>query len=147
DAWAVGVSDRFTVGVWVGRPDGTPNPGFFGANIAAPLLVDIFAALDQNPPTIRQPPATVTQAKICWPLGTPYDPAAEALCHEQRTAWILNGAAPPTFPDRLRGGEPRYTLEVDTASGQRVTAECSRAGRQTRTAVRWPAALEPWLNP
>jgi penicillin-binding protein 1C len=36
DAWAVGVSDRFTVGVWVGRPDGTPNPGFFGANIAAP---------------------------------------------------------------------------------------------------------------
>jgi membrane carboxypeptidase/penicillin-binding protein PbpC len=43
DAWAVGVSDRFTVGVWIGRPDGTPNPGFFGANIAAPLLVDVFA--------------------------------------------------------------------------------------------------------
>ena len=36
DAWAVGVSNRYTIGVWVGRPDGTPNPGFFGANVAAP---------------------------------------------------------------------------------------------------------------
>ena len=37
DAWSIGVSDRLTIGVWIGRPDGTPNPGFFGANIAAPL--------------------------------------------------------------------------------------------------------------
>jgi penicillin-binding protein 1C len=51
DAWSVGVSDRYTIGVWVGRPDGTPNPGFFGANIAAPLLVDLFNALDAGPPT------------------------------------------------------------------------------------------------
>ena len=36
DAWAIGVSGRYTLGVWIGRPDGTPNPGFFGANIAAP---------------------------------------------------------------------------------------------------------------
>ncbi|MBN8452756.1 MAG: penicillin-binding protein 1C [Candidatus Accumulibacter sp.] len=48
DAWAVGVSDRHTAGVWVGRPDGTPNPGFFGANIAAPLLVEIFAAISSR---------------------------------------------------------------------------------------------------
>lgn len=30
DAWAVGVTDRYTIGAWVGRPDGTPNPGFSG---------------------------------------------------------------------------------------------------------------------
>ncbi|MBK7001843.1 MAG: hypothetical protein IPH35_18250 [Rhodoferax sp.] len=29
--------DSYTLGVWIGRPDGTPNPGFFGANVAAPL--------------------------------------------------------------------------------------------------------------
>lgn len=28
DAWAVGVSGRYALGVWLGRPDGTPNPGF-----------------------------------------------------------------------------------------------------------------------
>jgi len=147
DAWSIGVSDRYTVGVWVGRPDGTPNPGFFGANIAAPLLVDIFAAVDGQAPVDRAPPASVEQVKICWPLGLRLAAGEESLCHEQRTAWMLNGAAPPTFPDRLRGGSARYQIEVDARSGQRVNAECSRRPRETRELVRWPAALEPWLNP
>ncbi|MGQ3093625.1 MAG: penicillin-binding protein 1C, partial [Roseateles sp.] len=43
DAWALGVTDRYTFGVWIGRPDGTPNPGHFGANAAAPLLRDLAA--------------------------------------------------------------------------------------------------------
>lgn len=30
DAWAIGVGPRFLVGVWIGRPDGTPVPGQFG---------------------------------------------------------------------------------------------------------------------
>src|SRR5450432_1017712 len=71
DAWAIGVSDRYTIGVWVGRPDGTPNPGFFGANVAAPLLIDIFSAVPEGATaSARIPPADVTQQKICWPMGT-----------------------------------------------------------------------------
>jgi penicillin-binding protein 1C len=73
DAWAVGVSDRFTVGVWIGRPDGTPNPGFFGANIAAPLLVDVFAVVDDSPPGPRTPPPNVAA-----------DPHLLATRHAQR---------------------------------------------------------------
>ena len=104
DAWAIGVSDQFTIGVWIGRPDGTPNPGFFGANIAAPLLVDIFAALDPQPPAVHTPPASVQQQKICWPLGTAYNPAEESLCHQQRTAWILQGTAPPHLSRPIAAG-------------------------------------------
>lgn len=146
DAWSIGVSDRLTIGIWVGRPDGTPNPGFFGANIAAPLLVEAFTALDQQPPTPRQPPPSVSQARICWPLGTRFDPAEAGLCHRQRLAWLLNDTAPPTFPDRLRRGEMRYQYEVDANSGRRVTAECSKQPRRQVEAARWPAALEPWLS-
>jgi penicillin-binding protein 1C len=146
DAWAIGVSDQFTVGVWIGRPDGTPNPGFFGANTAAPLLVDIFAALDPQPPNAHPVPTSVQQKKICWPLGTAYNSAEDALCHQQRTAWILNGAAPPTFPDRLRPGEARYSYEIDAHDHLRVNAQCSQAPRQRVDAVRWPALLEPWLD-
>lgn len=146
DAWAIGVSDRLTVGVWVGRPDGTPNPGFFGANIAAPLLVDIFSALDQQPAVTRLPPASVSQQKVCWPLGGRYDPAEDALCHRQALAWLLNDTAPPTFPDRLRSGEVRYSYQVDAASGLRVTPACSEQPKREVNAVRWPAALEPWLG-
>src|SRR5690606_8872186 len=40
DAWAVGGSRRYTAGVWVGRPDGTPLPGQYGAITALPLLLE-----------------------------------------------------------------------------------------------------------
>lgn len=146
DAWSIGVSDRLTIGVWIGRPDGTPNPGFFGANIAAPLLVDLFDALDGQPPVFRPPPADVSQEKICWPLGTRLSPENAALCHQVRTAWTLNGAAPPTFADRLRGGEPRQTIQVDAASGRRVMPDCARGPTRKRELARWPASLEPWLS-
>ena len=146
DAWSIGVSDRYTVGVWIGRPDGTPNPGFFGANVAAPLLLDIFSAVDAQPSTSKTPPATVHQEKICWPLGTRFDAAEPSLCHRQALAWVLNDTAPPTFPDRLRSGEVRYTFEVDASSGLRVTPSCSARPRRRVESVRWPAALEPWLS-
>ena len=146
DAWAVGVSDRLSIGVWVGRPDGTPNPGFFGANIAAPLLVDIFSAVDDAPALPRTPPSTVAQVRICWPLGVRAEATPPELCHQERTAWILSDAAPPTFPDRLRGGSPRYTDYRDAASGERVRASCAPGVMVAVDMARWPAALEPWLD-
>ena len=146
DAWAVGVSDRHTAGVWVGRPDGTPNPGFFGANIAAPLLVDIFAVIDDSSPAARIPPPSVSSAGICWPLGTRSEGTPTALCHQRRTAWILNDTAPPTFPDRLRTGPARHTDYRDPATGQRVRPGCASGSMRAVEMARWPAALEPWLD-
>lgn len=49
DAWAIGFDRRHTVGVWVGRPDGTARPGFYGHNTAAPLLFEIFGVLEADP--------------------------------------------------------------------------------------------------
>ena len=143
DAWAVGVSDQYTIGVWVGRPDGAPNPGYFGANVAAPFLVDLFDAIDGAPPVPRIPPASVSTATICWPLGTLADNLSPEACHERRTAWLLNGTAPPTFPDRLRSGQAHYTYYVDQ-NGLRTSPACG--GGTKVEAVRWPAALEPWLS-
>lgn len=48
DAWAFGVGPRHTVGVWVGRPDGTPSPDRYGRNTAAPLLYRVFDLLDEG---------------------------------------------------------------------------------------------------
>lgn len=49
DAWAFGVSGRYTVGVWTGRPDGTPVPGRYGRNTAAPILFHVFDRLPPEP--------------------------------------------------------------------------------------------------
>ena len=51
DTWAIGFDDRYTVGVWVGRPDGAPMKSGTGLATAAPLLFSAFGHLprDQKP--------------------------------------------------------------------------------------------------
>lgn len=147
DAWALGVTDTHTVGIWVGRPDGTPNPGHFGANTAAPLLIDAFAALpDARPSPGRAAPKEVTQASICWPLGLRASAQSPELCHVQRTAWVLNDAAPATFPDRVRTGEARSSYLVRNADGLRADPACALGELRQVEIARWPALLEPWLD-
>ncbi len=53
DAWALGFDRTHVVGVWVGRPDGTPLPGATGRSLALPLLGRVFSLL---PPAPRDPP-------------------------------------------------------------------------------------------
>ncbi len=45
DAWAVGFDRRHTVGVWIGRPDGAPHLGSYGATAAAPIMLKVFDKL------------------------------------------------------------------------------------------------------
>ena len=146
DAWAVGVTDTHTIGVWIGRPDGTPNPGFFGANVAAPLLKDIVTALPIAPePVARKRPAEVTAVTVCWPTGEDARRVSPELCHVKRAAWALAGAVPPTLPDRMRAGSLREAAWIDPASGYRVTPDCA-PGALPREVARWPVHLEPWLD-
>ena len=49
DAWSVGFDGKYTIGVWVGRPDGAPVPGLVGRAAAAPILFDAFARLPTPP--------------------------------------------------------------------------------------------------
>lgn len=57
DAWAVGFDGKHVVGVWIGRPDGTPVPGAFGGDHAAPLLFEVFGRLKPDYDPLPPPPA------------------------------------------------------------------------------------------
>src|SRR5262249_31709676 len=57
DAWSIGFSNDYTVGVWVGRPDGTPRPGHVGRDVAAPILLKVFELLPPDHRPVRPPPA------------------------------------------------------------------------------------------
>lgn len=57
DAWSLGFSRRYTVGVWVGRADGSTRPGHIGRNDAAPLLLKIYDLLPPEPGTPSPPPS------------------------------------------------------------------------------------------
>ncbi|HRF63083.1 MAG TPA: penicillin-binding protein 1C [Candidatus Competibacter sp.] len=61
DAWALGFDADYTVGVWVGRPDGSPSPGHYGRNTAAPLLFRVFDLLPDSASRPAAPPPGVLQ--------------------------------------------------------------------------------------
>ena len=150
DAWAVGVTDRYTVGIWVGRPDGTPNPGHFGANTAAPLVKDLLAALGPTASKPRVVPPSVTAADICWPLGRAAVDTPASMCRVRRAAWLLDGTVPPTLPDRVRSTGLRETAWVDPTATHRLRPGCAPDGGGRWVALeyaRWPTLLEPWLDP
>ena len=69
DAWAVGFDGRHVVGVWMGRADGTPIPGAFGGDLAAPVLFDAFARLGMPVAALGPPPpATIITSSANLPL-------------------------------------------------------------------------------
>lgn len=150
DAWALGGTRRYTVGVWVGRPDGTPLPGQYGAVTALPLMFEVIDSLpraraDAEP---RARPSDVAATEICWPLGLPPESEAPALCQRKRDAWTLGGNVPPTFAERdaRLWSVGRERFEIDARSGLRLSGECTRP-HEARSAeiARWPALASPWL--
>jgi penicillin-binding protein 1C len=69
DALAVGFDGRHVGGVWLGRPDGTPVPGAFGGDLAAPVLFELFARAKATPdPLPPPPPATLLLPNARLPL-------------------------------------------------------------------------------
>jgi penicillin-binding protein 1C len=150
DAWAVGATRRYTVAVWVGRPDGTPLPGQYGAVTALPLMFQVVDSLPRSAlsATPQPPPASVTQREICWPLGLAYDAAHADLCHQKRTAWVLNGVIPPTLPERdaTSWAAGLVHVRVDASGKTRLGASCARPDMREIDIARWPALAYPWLS-
>ncbi|MGE8345992.1 peptidoglycan glycosyltransferase PbpC [Pseudomonas helleri] len=149
DALAIGVGPRYLIGVWIGRPDGTPVPGQFGLASAAPLMLQVHDVLSNRDSQrgivapVQPVPGSVGVAAICWPLGQPLS-KSDPNCRRQRFAWTLDSTTPPTLlaADQPLGVGLRETLWVD-GQGLRVSPQCP--GAQPREVALWPAPLEPWL--
>ena len=68
DAWAIGYDGQHVIGVWMGRPDGTPVPGAFGGAHAAPILFEAFGRLKPHlVPAPPPPPDTLLLATADLP--------------------------------------------------------------------------------
>ncbi|MBD9460232.1 peptidoglycan glycosyltransferase PbpC [Pseudomonas sp. PDM05] len=149
DAWAIGVGPRYLIGVWIGRPDGTPVPGQFGLASAAPLMLQVHDVLTNRDSQrgisapVKPVPANVGVAAICWPLGQPLG-RSDPNCRRQRFAWTLDNTTPPTLQalDQPLSVGLMESVWVN-AKGLRVDAHCP--GAEAKSIALWPAPLEPWL--
>ena len=84
DAWAVGVTPHYAVGVWVGNATGEGKPGLVGARTAGPVLFDVFSLL---PPTqwFKRPENVFVKAEVCRKSGH----LKGRFCEETDTLLIL----------------------------------------------------------
>ena len=149
DAWAIGVGPRYLIGVWIGRPDGTPVPGQFGLASAAPLMLQVHDVLTNRDSQrgisapVKPVPANVGVAAICWPLGQPMS-RSDPNCRRQRFAWTLDNTTPPTLQalDQPLSVGLMESVWIN-AKGLRIDAHCP--GAEPKNIALWPAPLEPWL--
>ena len=148
DTWALGHVPGWTLGVWVGRPDGTPLPGQYGAITALPLLREIASLLPGRPASrVAQRPADVQSTAICWPAGTRADAAPPGTCLARRDAWTLGEIVPPTLPDRAAPNAPRLLPVWQDAAGLRRRPDCADgAALRERLVPQWPVLAGPWLG-
>lgn len=124
DAWAIGYDGSHVIGVWLGRPDGTPVPGAFGGALAAPLLFEAFARLKPAPDPLPPPPPEtliLSTASLPAPLrffrgrDAAFLPAPDApsLRFPPSGAKLQRMAA--GIPLKFTSGKPPFTVIVDGA--------------------------------
>jgi penicillin-binding protein 1C len=137
DAWALGFDTDYTVGVWVGRPDGSPSPGHYGRNTAAPLLFRVFDLLPKPVNPLTAPPANALRVVSREQLP-------ERLRYFRTRPAVETVNAPPldiTFP--VAG----TTVELPGADG--AWAELPLAAKGGVRPLRWlvngqPLVVDPW---
>lgn len=84
DAWAVGVTPRYAVGVWVGNATGEGKPGLVGAQTAGPVLFDIFNLFPSSA-WFERPSGVFIEAEVCRQSGQ----LKSRFCEETDTLLIL----------------------------------------------------------
>ena len=114
DAWAVGVTPRYAVGVWVGNATGEGKPGLVGAQTAGPVLFDIFNLLPASS-WFTRPTGIFVDAEVCRKSGH----LKGRFCDETDTLLVL--------PAGLRTEACPYhhlvTLSADES--QRIYENCA----------------------
>ncbi len=140
DAWALGFDSRHVVGVWIGRPDGTPLPGATGASLALPQLSRVFDLLPKAPRRVTPNSQLHSQASAVMAdaLHLLFPPSGAVLSSDGPvTIRVMGGRRPLTFlvdgaplpTDRIRrdaawlpSGPGFYRLTVLDADGSAVRA-------------------------
>lgn len=131
DAWAIGWDGQHVIGVWLGRADGTPVPGAFGGDLAAPVLFEAFGRLKTEGAAPPPPPAATLI------LGAAELPLPLRRFRPRDAVFVQSASAPQVLfpPDgaglalqgeplvvKLRGGAAPFALLADgrvLAKGQR----------------------------
>ncbi|MBN1185100.1 MAG: penicillin-binding protein 1C [Bacteroidales bacterium] len=83
DAWAIGTTPEYVVGVWVGNADGEGRPGIVGVMAAAPIMFELFNVLPRSG-WFEQPYDEMVKIPVCRQSGYRCGP----YCDQFDSIWI-----------------------------------------------------------
>ena len=113
DAWAIGTTKDYVVGVWVGNADGEGRPGLVGVQTAAPILFDIFDLLP-NSDWFTKPFDEMEEIEICEKSGY----RASPNCNEVQNNFIqISGLKTQPCPYHKR-------IHLDKTESYQVNTSC-----------------------
>jgi penicillin-binding protein 1C len=113
DGWAIGITPKNVVAVWVGNTDGVGRPGLIGIKTAAPILFDIFRLLP-NTAWFNRPVFNYSNVAVCKQSGF----RANIDCPEVDTLFMpVNGQKAPLCPYHKM-------INLDAGGQYRVTEDC-----------------------
>lgn len=113
DAWAVGVTPKYAIGVWAGNADGEGRPGLTGITAAAPLLFDVLDALPQSG-WFQEPFDDLVELEVCVQSGF----RASVYCDDVKKEWV------PTHGTRSGPCPYHQQVFLDASERYRVNSEC-----------------------
>jgi len=136
DAWSIGYTPRYTVGVWIGNFSGVGNPVLVGADAAAPLLFDLMTALEPDGGIWFRKPVDVKERQVCALSGKIPGKSCEA---SKRELYIYN-KSPAKICDL------HVTFTLDEKTGARLCPHC-RVGRSHKEMIftKWQPSVATWL--
>ena len=138
DAWAIGLTPRYLVAVWVGNADGEGRPGLIGVEKAAPLLFDVFRLLPQAESWFPRPDSELETVALCRQSGH----RAHADCPDPELLPIPRAG--------LRSAACPYhqRIHLDASARFRVQAGCYPvSAMQHRNWFVLPPAMEWYYKP
>ena len=167
DNWAVGWSERYTVGVWVGNASGAAMHDVSGTSGAAPIWSAVMGFLHAREPSrAPKPPAGLRQARVRFgpaPAvgGTPHHQPLEAGRDEwfmpgtQQTLFAIDSVADSAYPESARGQKglknqkpaQRQTQTQTQTQAQAQATPPAPAPRITAPAAGTIVALDPDIPP
>lgn len=136
DAWSIGYNPRYTIGVWIGNFSGEGRPGLIGAEVAAPLLFDLFNKVDSGEPGWFPVPPTVDTRQVCAVSGE----KPGRYCENIVTESYLTDCS----PDRECGLHGAYL--VDPRTGYRLPPHYHslKGTAVLKTYIKWPPRIAAW---
>jgi penicillin-binding protein 1C len=138
DAWSIGYTRGFTVGVWAGNFDGRSARELVGAEVAGPILFDVFDAIsDKDDWRWFAPPYSVGTRKVCAASGmTPNQD-----CPHMVEELFLRGVSPTT---QCRVHRAFY---VDQETDYRLSKSDLEGHSYERKIFEiWPPEVATWME-